>query len=418
MRHRRGNRQARAAVCPAQPAPGLTPAQTAAASPAAAMLNPAAVRESFAAVTAAPRVVAGDFYGYLFARSPHLRPMFPPQMNRQNERLFAALVKIVGLLDRPDVLSGYLAQLGRDHRKYGVVPEHYPLVGQALLSALRRHAAEWSPETEDAWAAAYGCAADLMIAGAGQETGAPASWTGEVVRHEMRARDLAVLTVRAGEPLPYQAGQYLTVQTGRWPRVWRPFSIANAPKADGDLLDLHVRAVPGGWVSTALVRDTSPHDTVLLGPAMGEMTPAAADGRDLLCVGAGTGLAPVKALAEAVLAADESAVAQGRGLRRSIHLFHGARRATELYDMPALRMLQASYPWLQIVPVVSDEPRFDGPRGQVPEVAARYIDWLDREAFVAGPPAMVQRTAEVLAAAGFPPGRVHFDAIELGIGAG
>ena len=45
------------------------------------------------------------------------------------------------------------------------------------------------------------------------------------------------------------------MQVLRWPRVWRKYSIANAPRADGTL-DLHIRAIPGGQVSTTLVHDT------------------------------------------------------------------------------------------------------------------------------------------------------------------
>ena len=63
-------------------------------------------------------------------------------------------------------------------------------------------------------------------------------------------------------------------------------------------MTFHVRAVPGGWVSNALVRYTAPGDELVLGPALGTMTLGAAEQRDLLCVVGGTGLAPVKAIIE------------------------------------------------------------------------------------------------------------------------
>ena len=50
----------------------------------------------------------------------------------------------------------------------------------------------------------------------------------------------------------------------RWPRQWRSYSIVNAPRPDGTLT-LHVTAVPGGLVSTALVYHTRPGDILLLG---------------------------------------------------------------------------------------------------------------------------------------------------------
>jgi NAD(P)H-flavin reductase/hemoglobin-like flavoprotein len=373
-------------------------------------LNPALIRKSLALITAGPQQVAGDFYGYLFAYNPGLRDMFPPQMNEQNERLFGALVRIVELLDDAKVLGEYLGQLGADHRKYGIEPEHYAAVGQALLRTLRRHVPAWTEDEEEAWSAAYTVAADLMIAGAAEHKG-PACLDGQVVRHERRAADLAVLTVRTREPLLYQGGQYVTVQTGKWPRVWRAFSVANAPRGDGNELDLHVRAVPGGWVSTALVRDTLINSRLVIGPALGRMTPEAADGRDILCVAGGTGLAPMKALAEAVLLYDEAAMARGEGMPRKIHLFHGAKNPVDLYDMAALRELERCYPSLQVVPVVPGDGRFRGEHGNVVDAALDYRPWTAEKAFLAGPAEMVQRAVRSFPPAGLP--EVCFDAAEL-----
>jgi len=81
----------------------------------------------------------------------------------------------------------------------------------------------------DAWAAAYQMATGLMIGGAAGQSG-PAWWSGRVIRHERRTDDLAVITIRTDEPLPYRPGQYVTVETGKWQRVWRPYSVAGAPR--------------------------------------------------------------------------------------------------------------------------------------------------------------------------------------------
>jgi len=96
----------------------------------------------------------------------------------------------------------------------------------------------------------------MMIRAAEEDT-APAFLVAEVVDHEYCGHGIAVLTVAPDKTLPYQAGQHVTVQTARWPRVWRPYSVACRPRDDG-LLSFHVKAVPGGGVSTALVHHTPP----------------------------------------------------------------------------------------------------------------------------------------------------------------
>ncbi|WP_083982080.1 globin domain-containing protein [Actinomadura hibisca] len=367
-------------------------------------LEPRIVKESFIRIEPEGEKAAAYFYGRLFAENPRLRALFPPAMDLQRDRLFHALTKIVWSLDSPESLAGYLGQLGRDHRKFGVLPEHYPAVGAALIATLRRFAGpEWTAEAEAAWTAAYQRAADLMMGAAEQDAAhSPPWWVAEVVAHERRSPDLALLTLRPDRPLPFTAGQYLTVQTARWPRVWRPYSIANAPRSDG-LLRLHVRAVPGGWVSGALVRHTAAGDTLLLGPALGSAGLAPDSDRDLLLVAGGTGLAPMKALVEQVLLA---------GHRRNVRLLVGARTERDLYDLPDLRLLESSYPWLRVVPVVSEDSDFDGMRGTLPDAVGRLGGWEDHEVHVCGPAEMIRRTVGELQRLGVPLDRVHHDLLE------
>lgn len=364
-------------------------------------LNPRIIKESFALIEPKAEEAAAYLYGRLFAENPQFRALFPPAMDVQRDRLFHALREIVWSLDSPDTLSAFLSRLGRDHRKFGVSREHYDAMGRALLATLRKYAGDgWTAEMECAWRVAYTTAAGMMIEAAEEHaTELPPWWTGEVVGHELRGPDLAVLTVRTAQRLPYQAGQYTTIQTARWPWTWRAYSMANAPRDDG-LLRFHVRALPAGWVGGALVRHTKIGDTLLLGHAAGSMTLDADSDRDILCVAGGTGLAPLKALVEETVRTNR---------RRDIHLLFGARTPAGLYDLPDLRTLEAGYPWLRVVPVVSADPSFDGMHGQVPDVLDRFHDWSGHDVYVAGPTEMVERTVTGLQDLGVPAARIHHD---------
>jgi NAD(P)H-flavin reductase/hemoglobin-like flavoprotein len=387
------------------PEPAPTSETSLDAQPAPTAFDPtiAAIRETFRYVADAGDKAVGFFYGQLFLHQPHLRELFPAAMDEQRDRLFCALGRIVESLSTPDEMAVYLAQLGRDHRKYRVEPEMYEAVGTALLATLRAFARDaFTSEAAEAWTQVYLAGSSLMIKAAEDDAArGPASWTAEVVKVDHRAEDIVVVTIAPDQPLPFMAGQHLTVQTPRWPRVWRPYSIACMPRDDG-LLTLHVKAVPGGWVSNALMRYTPAGSELVLGPPLGTMTLDRAQGRDLLCVAGGTGLAPIKAIIE-------QAVRESSVLPRRIYLYYGARHRQELYDLPDLWRLQDAYSGFELIPVTSDDPAFDGMQGNVGRVAARYMPHAECEAYIAGPTEMVRETIAVLARGGLERERIHFD---------
>jgi len=368
------------------------------------------VKKSFAALEPVSADVMQYFYAWLFVRHPELRAMFPLAMTTHRQRVFDALARVVWSTGSPAEFADQISHLARDHRKFGVRAKHLKPFFAALLAAIREFSAgSWSSATQRAWQEVLACiSAGLQAAAGAAAAFTPPWWLGEIVRHDRRGPDLAVLTIRPGQPLPYLPGQYLGVQVARWPRIWRSYSIANAPRASG-LLDLHVRAVPGGMVSNALVQHAQTGDSLLLGPAEGTMTiPEHGPVRDLLCIAGGTGLAPVKALIEGVFAASGAGPAAAPAPGRKITLFAGARRASALYDMAALSRLAASYPELTVIPVVSDDPDWTGMTGPLPDVISQQADCEDHEVFVSGPGPMVAAVLRVLAGR-VPAERIHYD---------
>jgi NAD(P)H-flavin reductase/hemoglobin-like flavoprotein len=349
------------------------------------------VKEAFSSLAENAEAAMEHFYARLFVRYPEIRSMFPHAMHDHMERVFAALVRIVWAIDSPDSLTAYLSQLGLAHRKFGVKERHYePFI--AVLAETVRHFSgpDWTAQTQAAFGRALGRASSVMVAAAERDAAQqPPWWVGEVVQHDRRRPDLAVLTIRPDQPLRYTPGQYLAVQVPRWPRVWRNFSIANAPRENG-LIDLHVRGVRGGMVSGSLVHSTRPGDTLLLGQACGEMTASPGQDRDLLCIAGGTGLAPIKAIIEGVINASQP------GRRRKIVLYFGGRTEEDLYDLPDLRVLEWIYSPLTVIPVVSHQADFEGVKGMLPYVAAHYASCAEAEVFVSGPEGMVRQTAALL----------------------
>ncbi|WBP87816.1 globin domain-containing protein [Kitasatospora cathayae] len=363
------------------------------------------IRASLAVVEPVADRATAHFYALLFLQHPEVRSLFPAAMDVQRDRLFRALLAAARGAEDPAALRTRLSELGRGHRRYGTLTGHYAPVGECLVQALARYAGgRWDTGTELAWRRAYRLISTIMIEAAEEAARtSPPWWQGEVLRHERRTRDVAVLTVRPDQAYPFRAGQYCSLETPWWPRVWRHYSFASAPRPDG-LLTFHVKAVPAGWVSNALVHRAAPGDVLRLGPAAGAMTVDHAAGTELLCLGGGTGIAPIRALVE------EAAEHGGPG--RSVEVFYGARRAAELYELDALRELSARLPWLTVRPALSGTgPAGGALTGELPEVVGRFGPWDGREAVLSGPPAMVRRGVGVLLRAGLPAERIRHDLV-------
>ncbi len=341
--------------------------------------------------------VTSYFYALLFVRHPALRDLFPAAMDAQRDRLLRALLTAAEHMDDPAVLTDYLRHLGRGHRKYGTQAAHYPAVGEALIGALTRYATRtWDGETEAAWIRTYTTISQIMIdSAADDERKSPPWWQAEVVAHELRTPDIAVVTVRPDQPYPFLAGQYASLETPWWPRVWRHYSFAAAPRPDG-LLAFHVKAVPAGWVSNALVHRARPGDVLRLGPPAGSMTVDHTSDRGLLCLGGGTGIAPIKALVEDVAE---------HGRRRSVEVFYGARTDHDLYDIDTMLRLKQAHPWLEVRTVV------DG-RTQLPDAVRAYGPWDEYDAYLSGPPGMIRSGVDALRGVGVPSDRIRHDSLD------
>jgi NAD(P)H-flavin reductase/hemoglobin-like flavoprotein len=358
------------------------------------------VRESWALVEAQQDDVAQFFYGMLFSLAPGTRDLFPVNMQTQRSRVMRAIVHLVQMIDRPDELMPFLRQLGRDHRKFGVVAAQYESVGTALLSAIKRYAgSNWTPTVERAWAEAYTIMARTMLEAAAADEG-PAWWSAEVLDIHKINWDLATIRVQPDYPVPYQAGQYLSVTAPQRDKLWRYLTPANAPREDGTI-DFHIRAVEGGWVSRALVNHTQLGDVWRLGPPLGRMSVDRESGADVLMVAGGTGISTMTSLIEDLAQYGENP---------RVHLFYGGRTDEDLFALDDLRHMASINPWLTVVPVLENNPGArNAEHGTLADIVTKYGAWADRDVLVAGSPAMIRSTVSRMLVAGTPLDRISYD---------
>ena len=93
--------------------------------------------------------------------------MFPPNMQEQYAKLFDMLNIIISRLENLDELKGDIRAMAKRHVDYGVRPEHYSMVGKALLWTLQKCLAqEWNDEIRSAWVNCYAVLSGTMITAA------------------------------------------------------------------------------------------------------------------------------------------------------------------------------------------------------------------------------------------------------------
>src|SRR5690242_3510107 len=167
------------------------------------------------------------FYETLFDEHPSLFNIFNPANQRnggQARSLAASILAYAAHIDQLDRLGGMVNRITHKHASLEVQPEHYPIVGDHLLRAIRTVLGEAAtPEILAAWAAAYGQLAEIMIGVEknlyAEGTNQPGGWAGyaplTVERKVVESETITsfYLASPTGDVLPsFQPGQYLAVK--------------------------------------------------------------------------------------------------------------------------------------------------------------------------------------------------------------
>jgi NAD(P)H-flavin reductase/hemoglobin-like flavoprotein len=355
-------------------------------------------------------------YSRWFSIDSSARDLFPPDLEAQRGAFGRVLFWVLGefAAQRADEPVSLLAQLGRDHRKYGVTQQHYDALAESLLFTLRDELADrWDARVAEATTHAVILIVGVMRGAADAEPGLPFR-DGTVLESHRVTRDVSVVRLQLDQPLNYHAGQYVTVQVPQWPRRWRHLSPA-IPADPSGAIEFHVRSVGGGMVSPAIIAETRPGDRWRVSNPHGGLQ-VDRDGPDVLMIAGSTGLAPLRALIMDLTQFGENP---------RVHLFFGGRYPCDLYDLPTLWQIAAGNPWLSVTPVsefstnppwAADYPDPSPPRGLhvrqtgfLDEVVTRYGNWGDRQILVCGGPQMVTATKAALIAKDAPPEHIAHD---------
>ncbi|MEC3976023.1 NADH:ubiquinone reductase (Na(+)-transporting) subunit F [Amycolatopsis sp. H20-H5] len=227
----------------------------------------------------------------------------------------------------------------------------------------------------------------------------------EVVANDAVTHDLRHLVLKLIEPteINFFPGQYVDIKVPGTGHT-RSFSMANTSSRESGQLEFVIKVYPGGVFSEFLAGRLAVGDRLELTGPFGVFTLRDAPTSDLVFLGGGAGMAPILSLLRSMAE---------RGIERKATYYYGARSRKDLCFEDELRELEQRLPGFRYVPALSEpaeDDAWDGEVGLITDVVRRLeTDAGKADAYVCGPPPMVEAALELLPALGVPDKRVFYD---------
>jgi propane monooxygenase reductase subunit len=229
----------------------------------------------------------------------------------------------------------------------------------------------------------------------------PREIAGEVSAIEPLTHDIRLLRIALAEPMEFRAGQFAQVRAPGTD-VWRSYSMANPPGRP-DEAEFMIKTIPGGAFSSRLDALQLGQPIALNGPH-GDFA-VRNNSRPLLLVAGGAGMAPMWSMLQDLAHHQD---------RRPITYFYGARTPADLFHLEELTAIQGELD-LRVVVALSDvaDDATDGHRaGLVTDVVRQDLGRAaaDHDAYLCGPPPMIDASLTLLEAYGLEQRRsIFFD---------
>jgi phenol hydroxylase P5 protein len=210
-------------------------------------------------------------------------------------------------------------------------------------------------------------------------------YTGEVVRIETLTPTIRGIWLKLDRPMRFQAGQYINLEVAAVDGQSRAFSLANAPQ-QADMVELNVRIVPGGQVTTWLHEKLEMGEKLTLSGPYGRFFVKKSAKVPMIFMAGGSGLSSPKSMIEDLL---------NNGCDLPMTLIYGQRSQAELYYDAEFTEMASKHSNFTYVPTLSHEAEgssWSGARGFVHDAARAHFenDFRGNKAYLCGPPAMIE----------------------------
>ncbi|WP_410768202.1 NO-inducible flavohemoprotein [Fontibacillus sp. BL9] len=361
------------------------------------------------------QTITKQFYQMMFRNHPELLNIFNHANQRQGKQpaaLANAVYAAAAHIDRLEEILPVVKGIAQKHRALGILPEHYPIVGENLLAAIKTVLGEAATdEIIDAWAQAYGVIADVFISveaemyqEAERQKG---GWRGfRRFAVERKVKESKVITSfylkpeDGGEIASYKPGQYITVRVkpaGQEFTHLRHYSLSAAPGHPYYRITVKredaINDNPAGVVSSYLHQEINEGDILEISAPAGDFTLDQSKQNPVVLLSGGVGLTPMVSMLETLLEEHANrdvvyihAARCGSHHAMKAHIDqltrdHGDRlRSYHVYESPAAgescdKSGFIDLPWLKSVALPEAEFYFCGPLPFMRAINGALKEW-------------------------------------------
>ncbi|WP_144964451.1 NO-inducible flavohemoprotein [Pseudomonas sp. DE0010] len=356
------------------------------------------------------------FYQMMLNEYPEVRPLFNQahQASGDQPRALAnGVLMYARHIDQLEQLGGLVGQIINKHVALQILPEHYPIVGRCLLRAIEEVLGKDIATTEviDAWGAAYGQLADILINAEEslykQKEEADGGWRGtrefRLARRVVESREIVSFYFAPvdGKPvLKAEPGQYIGLRL-MIDGVEHRRNYSLSALCDGGEYRISVKRESGGTVSNYLHDQLMVGDTLQLFPPAGDFILAASD-KPLVLISGGVGITPTLAMLEAALPTG-----------RPVHFIHCARNGQVHAFREWLDTQAAQHPQLKRFYCYAEAD--DAAHANAVGLLDQHLlgEWLPRErdvdAYFLGPKPFMAAVKRQLLALGVPEQQTRYE---------
>lgn len=375
------------------------------------------------------KTITTRFYQMLFANHPELLHIFNhanQKQGRQQAALANAVYAAAAHIDNLEAILPAVQQIAHKHRSLGIKPEHYPIVGQNLLAAIKDVLGEAATdEIIQAWADAYGVIADAFISveegmyrEAEQAAGGWRDFRNFVVVKKERESDVITsfyLKPQDGGKLPpFLPGQYLTVKVeipGEAHTHNRQYSLSGRPGIDSYRISVKREDVGpdklAGVVSAFLHGKVHPGDVLQVSAPAGDFVLDMTKDTPIVLLSGGVGLTPMISMLQTVAE---------RQPERKVTFIHAAQNGNTHAFREQVASLANSHAALTSLVVYSRPTQEDRTADRFDREGLIDLPWLqsvltDNEAdfYFCGPLPFMKAVYGSLKAWGVPEERAHYE---------